>query len=302
MKLFLSISRAVLLLAPISSGFQVNPQLRSLQRGIYEGKVASCKKETLPSTSASTSLKMTTSSSSTGNDEIDTTAIFKYVSSVGIQMVALATSLYMLDLGQDPARNMSAWPIPVVVGIFYFLSLRSRLLSPLDNQRPDLKEATKGEATRGFGDRVMPSWTPPGVFFPIMWILIISPLRAYSSLLVYQATGEHFFNMTLLALMLHLSIGDTWNTINNVERRIGASVPGVLCVLTSAAFASYQYYLVDPLAGKLLGATCIWLSIASALIADTWRLNPKDVATGKKDPLYPVKGDAETKFFFEKYE
>jgi len=292
-------SIALLLSPTLSWCFHINPQLRTIQRAQNYDVTASTKlqKKEMASRNDITNLKMTTSSST--GDEIDTTAIFKYISSIGIQMVGLATSFYMLDLGQDPSRNMSAWPLPVVFGIFYFLSLRSRLLSPLDNKRPDLKEATKGEATRGFGDRVMPSWTPPGVFFPIMWILIIAPLRSYSSLIVYEQTGGHFFNMTLLALMLHLSVGDTWNTINNVEKRIGASVPGVLCVLASAAFASYQYYQVDPFAGKLLGATCIWLTIASALIIDTWRLNPRGE---QKDALFPVKGDAETKFIFESFD
>jgi hypothetical protein len=40
--------------------------------------------------------------------------------------------------------------------------------------------------------------------------------------------------------MLHLSIGDVWNAINNTERLYGAAVTGVGAVLVSAAsvFAS----------------------------------------------------------------
>lgn len=155
----------------------------------------------------------------------------------------------------------------------------------------------EGGAARGFGDRVMPSWTPPGVFFPILWILINNPLRAYSSLLIYEANGHVLCDPTILCLMWHLTCGDVWNTINNTERRMGASVVGVGTVWLSVVYATVRYWEVDPLAGKLLGLTALWITIASALVTDTWRLNPGD--DGKLDPLYPVVGDAETKFFFE---
>ena len=47
-----------------------------------------------------------------------------------------------------------------------------------------------------------------------------------------------------MAFILHLTIGDVWNTINNTEKRYGASVIGVLIVLASAVNASIQYYKV----------------------------------------------------------
>eukprot|EP00966_Prymnesium_polylepis_P301326 6962282-Prymnesium_polylepis.1 len=111
----------------------------------------------------------------------------------------------------------------------------------------------------------MPSWTPPGVTFPIMWVLVVGPLRAYSSTLVWEATGQHLLCPALLCFMLHLSIGDTWNTVNNVERRMGAAVPGVACVLASALFAASQYFEAAPLAGNLLGLTTVWITVAGLL-------------------------------------
>lgn len=165
-----------------------------------------------------------------------------------------------------------------------------------------MPKAVEGETpTKGFRDRVMPSWTPPGIIFPTMWILIIGPLRAYSSSLVYDST-QHFLNPALLAFLFHLSVGDVWNTINNTERRFGASVTGVLCVVASLLNASYQYYTAVPLAGKLLGLTVIWLSVASSLITATWTLNP-DPTTGEPEPLYPIVGDSTTSFvWFRKNE
>jgi len=102
-----------------------------------------------------------------------------------------------------------------------------------------------------------------------------------------------------MAFIMHLIIGDVWNTINNTEKRYGAAVVGVLMVLLSAVHASFRYYAVLPMAGKLLGLTCVWLSVASALITDTWRLNPVDVdGVLKRVPLFPVKGEAKTSFLW----
>ena len=49
-------------------------------------------------------------------------------------------------------------------------------------------DVAQGEETGGFNDRVMPSWTPPGVTFPIMWVLVVAPLRAFSTSLVWGGT------------------------------------------------------------------------------------------------------------------
>jgi tryptophan-rich sensory protein len=182
-----------------------------------------------------------------------------------------------------------------VVFLFYACSLKSRVFNPLNNQRPDISKAVEGGGSSGFRDRVMPSWTPPGVIFPIMWLLIIGPIRAYSSAVVVTTAGS-FLTLPTVAFILHLTVGDVWNTVNNTEKRYGASVVGVLCVVLSAAYAAYQYSTVDPLAGKLLGGTCLWLVTAAALITDTWRLNP--TANGDRVPLYPVKGEAETSFIW----
>lgn len=226
-----------------------------------------------------------------GEKELDSDALTKYAAAVAIQMAAITAFFYALDAA---VASFSLQPPDwSVFALFFGMSIRSRIFSPLDNSRPDIQKAVEGKSTGGFNDRVMPSWTPPGVFFPIMWILIVAPLRAASSVLIWQQVG-HLCDVTLLALMLHLSIGDTWNTVNNVERRLGAAVPGVLCVWASALFAAFSYYQVLPLAGQVLLPTCVWLTAAAALVTDTWRLNSAE----GDEPLFPYKGSARTQYWF----
>ena len=83
---------------------------------------------------------------------------------------------------------------------------------------------------------------------------------------------------------------------NNVEQRTGAAVPGVVFVLGSALFAAKQYYDVAPLAGGLLGLSCVWIAVAAALVTDTWRVNNAVTA----EPLFPYKRKGvPTRFTFE---
>mmetsp|Transcript_10899 Transcript_10899/g.16071 ORF Transcript_10899/g.16071 Transcript_10899/m.16071 type:complete len:305 (-) Transcript_10899:21-935(-) len=221
----------------------------------------------------------------TPSQAADFDALLKYHGAIFIQLGLIAGVLKGLDIGYDLVGSPDI-PTLALFPIFYAFSLKSRAFNPLDNARPNLQKAVEGEQSRGFQDRVMPSWTPPGPVFPIMWLLIIGPLRAYSSALVWQANGHEFLHPALFALVFHLAVGDIWNTMNNSEQRFGASVTGVLCVTASALNAAYQYHVVDETAGNLLGLPMIWFAVASSLVTATWRLNPSE--SGELDPLYPV--------------
>ncbi|GAX14844.1 hypothetical protein FisN_29Lh052 [Fistulifera solaris] len=217
---------------------------------------------------------------------VDTDALVKYAIAITTQLSLFAATFAALDWLLQ-GRSV---PMALNAALFYAMALKSRVFNPLSNQRPQVKslEATNQKK------RSMPSWTPPGVVFPIVWLLLIGPLRAIASSLVYQAT-QSYAHPAILALVLHLAIGDTWNTINNVEQRYGTAVVGVVCVWLSKAYAAYQYYQIVPLAGKLLAITLVWLTIAATLVTATWRLNPDD-ATGQPQSLIPVRGSVKTTF------
>jgi translocator protein len=242
-------------------------------------------------------------------DKIDGAAIVKYAVAILVQLSLMGTVFYGLDrlveqwavvtTTTTTTTNAAVVPFAVNLVLFYVMALKSRVFNPLSNARPapqTLEATDSAPAVPPPPKRNMPSWTPPGVIFPIMWLLIIGPIRAVSSSLIYAATG-HYACLPLLALVFHLSVGDVWNTINNVERRYGVAVTGVILVWLSNAHAAYQYWQIDPLAGKLLAAVSIWLTIATALVVATWRINP-DPATGAPEPLYPVKDRAATKFIW----
>ena len=189
------------------------------------------------------------------------TLIISFLHLVQLRLLPLLEKL----VGSSP-RIPKSLPTVVVAALFAFLSLRSRVFSPLDNSRPS---ASRDDPV--FKERLRPWWQPPPIAFPIIWSTI-SLLRTISSVLVWRTTGT-LLCTPIFAFLLHLSIGDTWNTINNVEKRLGTAVLGALFVLASVLHSTYLYYQTLPLAGLVLAPSCIWLTIANVLVFSIWRLN-----------------------------
>jgi len=237
--------------------------------------------------------------SSTSQKKVDFSAITKYTVATVTQLGLFASFFSLLDTALT-AIGKSVLPTPITWLLFYATSLKSRVFNPLNNKRPSREKALSEEGSPGFRDRIMPKWTPPGFVFPIMWLLIISSLRATSSTIVVNSTGR-YLNTAIMTLILHLTCGDVWNTINNTEKRYGTSIIAIFCTYSSAIYAAFRYKMIDPLAGKLLGLTCVWLTIATSLITQTWRLNLNE--NGKKDSLLPLKIEGEksvTRFWWQK--
>lgn len=207
-------------------------------------------------------------------------ALINYVAATTVQWFLIVGFLHFLQLqviynlnnisiiGNKTYKFMNRDTISTaIVTIFMlFLSVRSRVFSPLNNQRPKILENDPV-----FKNRRRPNWQPAPKFFPIIWSTI-AILRTISSVLIFKET-ENMLSLPILCICAHLSIGDTWNTINNVEQRLGTSFLGVWFVWGSVIATIYQYFQVLPLAGYILLPSGIWLSIAVALVYSIWRLN-----------------------------
>lgn len=243
----------------------------------------------------------TTSTAATTATGLDVAAIGQYVFALALQLTLIGGVFTGLDyiLSKQLVFGINKLPFAVNFILFYYMSLKSRIFNPLSNARPQpsTQEVSKTEKDKQeqveehlVPQRTRPTWTPPGFIFPIVWLLLIGPLRATTSSMLIASGKVKYASKAIMSLMLHLSIGDIWNTINNVELRYGTSAFGVVFVWSSAAYAAYSYGQVIPLVGKLLSLKLIWLSIASCLVIRTWQLNPNP-ATGKLYSLLPTKGE-----------
>ncbi|NEQ50229.1 MAG: TspO protein [Leptolyngbya sp. SIO3F4] len=200
---------------------------------------------------------------------VDWSAIGAYAGGTLTQMGLMVVALWGLQ------QFTLGWVGPIGVGIaisfFGLVSIRSRIFSPLNNAR-----------TRTTYSKVIrPGWAPAPLAFPIIW-MSIGVLRVISSYLVWQALEQNYFSWPLALFMMHLALGDTWNTVFTVEGRLGTAVPVVLMgPLVSAVVVVFTYWQIVPLAGQLLLPMVIWLGIASLLVISIWRLNGAE-------PWYPM--------------
>jgi len=159
---------------------------------------------------------------------------------------------------------------------FLFMAFRSRVFSPLDNSRPTLSSETKE-----IQERKRPSWCPPPIAFPIIWTTI-GILRAASSLIVWNALGGKFLVGPIMIFLGHLCVGDTWNSINNVDKLYGVATLTMVFVVATVCLADYAYFTVSRKAGLVLAPSAVWIVTASFLVFSIWKLNDRP-------PLYPVK-------------
>lgn len=224
----------------------------------------------------------------------DFLAAFSYVAATSVQWTLILSFLHLFQLQglENLPGALSRLPTALtqflpsakklstyLVGAFaFFMSLKSRVFSPLDNSRP-----TASASDPVFKERRRPWWQPPPIAFPIIW-LTIAVLRSVSTALIYNKTGT-LLCLPIFAFFGHLSIGDTWNTINNVEKRLGTAFLGVIFVWASALYTAYQYYETFPLAGEIFAPSCAWLTVAMFLVYSIWRLNSLYLAD--RSTLFP---------------
>lgn len=208
------------------------------------------------------------------NPRWDKAASLTYLGATLAQIAVLTGLLWLMDVAFE-SFNTAALPQGGVVAIacafFAFVTLRSRLFSPLDNTRNSGR----------YQSLQRPGWAPPPIAFPIVW-MSIAVLRVASAYVVWSAVGQTFLCWPLVLFVIHLSLGDTWNTIFTVEGRLGAAVPMVILgPLLSVAVLTISYYQTLPLAGWLIFPSWVWLTVATALCFRLWQLNGQE-------PLYPM--------------
>lgn len=144
-----------------------------------------------------------------------------------------------------------------------------------------------------------PWFTPPGWFFPIMWLVIAKPtqfigvsklllafsnknvLSASSSAaattkpvadavnagadVVLQQTSSLPWWPALTVYCAHLALGDAWNEVFFGCQRIGLGVGVIVTFLGLLATSAKLFYDIEEQAGMFLLPTCAWVCVATAL-------------------------------------
>ena len=253
--------------------------MREAARKRMSGKVDP---EPAPTTPAYDDIEpvVTSSESPDAGMVVDGGAIWRYFLCTAVQFSVMVWFSMWLSVGISRSPLDLTYQKALVGAWFGFNALKSRVFSPLNASRPKVegeKDAIK--------ERRRPSWMPPPIAFPIIWTTI-AVLRAVSSVVVFSTTGT-LNNPAHFAMLLHLAVGDTWNSINNTEKRLGTAVVGVCAVLASVYNVVYQYWSVTPKAGVLIAPSAVWITVATVLVYTIWKINPRE--DGTREPLWPMK-------------
>ncbi|MEA5511760.1 tryptophan-rich sensory protein [Crocosphaera sp. UHCC 0190] len=213
--------------------------------------------------------------SNINTQEFDGKALLIYIGGTAVQIALMVLALWAIGQAYTQLERLndnSWWPTAIASVFFTVVTLRSRLFSPLDNTR----------SSGRYQQVIRPNWAPPPLAFPIVW-MTIGVLRIVSSVLVWQAVGQNFLAVPLIAFVIHLALGDIWNTIFTVEGRLGAAVPVVIMgPWLSAIVVTVLYGQTVSLAGLLLAPSVVWITVACVLVYSIWRLNGCE-------PWYPMK-------------
>lgn len=118
-----------------------------------------------------------------------------------------------------------------------------------------------------------PWFTPPDWVFPVTWMVLylcIAAAGARVALLENNALAMAFW-------ALQLAFNGLWTPVFFGLRQIRMGMAVVSFLWLSVLCAMIALWQVDWIAGALFAPYLLWVTIAAALNAEVWRLNP-DVA------------------------
>lgn len=115
-----------------------------------------------------------------------------------------------------------------------------------------------------------PDWTPPDWVFPVVWTSIYL-LISFAGMRVALLEGNAYA-MAFWAAQAGFST--LWTPVFFGLRRLKGALLVMVPLWLSVAGATWAHLQLDLLAGLAFVPYLIWVSVAAALNASVWRLNP----------------------------
>jgi benzodiazapine receptor len=119
-----------------------------------------------------------------------------------------------------------------------------------------------------------PAWTPPDWLFPVAWMTLYVCIAG-------AATRVAFAEGSAVAMALwglQVALNTLWSPVFFGLKRIKAGMAVLVVLWLAVAACMVALWQVDTIAGLLFVPYLVWVTIAGALNAAVWRLNPEVVA------------------------
>ena len=122
-----------------------------------------------------------------------------------------------------------------------------------------------------------PWFNPPSWVFPIMWVIVSKPTQLWAMSRLFRlppATAPSTALLPALAMYCtHLALGDVWNEVFFEKQRITAGA-GIITAFYGGLLTSADLFRrIDEKAGLLMLPTVGWVTVATALNWEIYRLN-----------------------------
>lgn len=132
-----------------------------------------------------------------------------------------------------------------------------------------------------YDDLAKPRWTPPSIVFPIAWsILYLCMAAAGARVAVMDGNA---YAMAFWALQI--AFNTLWTPVFFGLHNIRAGMGIILGLWLSVACCMVAMWQIDAVAGLLFAPYLLWVTIASALNASVWRLNPEAAKAPSGTPV-----------------
>ncbi len=115
-----------------------------------------------------------------------------------------------------------------------------------------------------------PSWTPPGWVFPMVWTSIYI-LMSLAAMRVAMLAGT---GPALAFWSVQIAFNTLWSPVFFGLHRLGAALVILCCLWLAVAATMLAFWAVDQVAGAMMVPYLVWVTIAGALNATVWRMNP----------------------------
>jgi tryptophan-rich sensory protein len=117
-----------------------------------------------------------------------------------------------------------------------------------------------------------PVWTPPDWVFPVTWMVLYICMALAGARVAAQPEN----GLALALWAMQIAFNGLWTPVFFGLKKIRLGL-GVVVMLWVAVFLTLlAMWQVDWIAGALFVPYLIWVTIATALNAEVWRLNPEE--------------------------
>jgi len=117
-----------------------------------------------------------------------------------------------------------------------------------------------------------PSFNPPNSIFGPVWTLLYG-LMAIAAWLIWKRPASPLRSRALLLFWVQLALNFAWSLIFFGQRQIGFALNDIVMLWLAIALSCIMFFRLSKPAGSMFLPYLAWVSFASVLNYEIWRLN-----------------------------